>query len=39
VHDALVEAGFEFQGNLNQAFHPTDGRIVSGDSIFVRSHA
>jgi FkbM family methyltransferase len=39
VHGALLEAGFVFQGNLNQMFSPADGRIVSADSIFVRPAA
>jgi FkbM family methyltransferase len=39
VHDALWEAGFVFQGNLNHMFSPVDGRIVSADSIFVRPTA
>ena len=39
VHGALLEAGFVFQGNLNQMFSPADGRIVSADSIFVRPTA
>jgi len=36
VHGFLEKAGFVFQGNLNQMFNPSDGRIVSADSIFVR---
>ncbi len=36
VHELLFAAGFIFQGNLNQQFHPVDGRIVVADSIFVR---
>jgi len=36
VHELLLAAGFVFQGNLNQQFHPVDGRIVVADSIFVR---
>ena len=36
VHRLLLAAGFVFQGNLNQQYHPIDGRIVSADSIFVR---
>lgn len=39
VHRLLYAAGFVFQGNLNQQFHPVDGRIVSADSIFVRRNA
>jgi FkbM family methyltransferase len=36
VHKLLLTAGFVFQGNLNQQFHPADGRIAMADSIFVR---
>jgi FkbM family methyltransferase len=39
VHELLLGSGFVFQGNLNQQFHPVDGRIVSADSIFVRPPA
>jgi FkbM family methyltransferase len=36
VHNLLFTHGFVFQGNLNQQFHPVNGKIVSADSIFVR---
>jgi FkbM family methyltransferase len=39
VHGFLEKAGFVFQGNLNQMFNPSDGRIVSADSIFVRPNS
>lgn len=37
IYRKLVDLGFTFQGNIQQAFHPVDGRIVSADSVFIRA--
>jgi FkbM family methyltransferase len=36
IHGRLTSCGFEFKGNLEQAYAPEDGRVLQADSLFVR---
>ncbi|MCA1815262.1 MAG: FkbM family methyltransferase [Acidobacteria bacterium] len=36
VYRAMLELGFDFQGNMEQMVSPADGRIVQADAVFVR---
>jgi FkbM family methyltransferase len=37
IHDTMRVLGFVYHGNLQQLTSPDDGRILQGDSIFVRT--
>ncbi len=36
IHGLLEGWGFEFKGNLDQAYSPEDGRLLQADSLFVK---
>ena len=37
VYHVFVDAGYTYQGNLQQMLNPVDGRIVQADSLFIRN--
>ncbi len=39
IYDRLRQAGFVLHGAWSQLLHPTDGRILQADAIFLRSDA
>ena len=36
VYRLMRDLGFDYQGNLEQMIHPTDGRVVAADAVFIR---
>jgi FkbM family methyltransferase len=36
IHQRLKSWGFDFRGNLDQSYAPTDGRLLQADSLFVK---
>ena len=36
IHQRLRSWGFDFKGNLDQAYAPVDGRVLQADSLFVK---